>query len=149
MRDCAVLLLAAHLPDAPERRFWFTPGGGVTDGESLREAAVRELREETGFVVAQTDLTGPVATWDSSFVFTGRRVTQRNIYFSCTADPRQGLAAPTDVEIEMLDGYHWIPMSKLRELSAPVFPPGLADLVSKLRDRWDGSIMTFEPQHDD
>jgi 8-oxo-dGTP pyrophosphatase MutT (NUDIX family) len=38
---------------------WFTPGGGLRRGETLTADAVRELAEETGFVVAEPDL-GPV-----------------------------------------------------------------------------------------
>jgi ADP-ribose pyrophosphatase YjhB (NUDIX family) len=51
VRNGAVLL-AAHrglLPNAAP--FWSPPGGGWQFGESLREALVREFREETGLTV--------------------------------------------------------------------------------------------------
>lgn len=51
VRDGA-LLLAAHRGLLPkEAPFWSPPGGGWQFGESLREALVREFREETGLTV--------------------------------------------------------------------------------------------------
>ena len=43
-----VLLVRGHDVDQPERSWWFTVGGGIDGGETPRQAAVRELREETG-----------------------------------------------------------------------------------------------------
>ena len=43
-----MLMVRGHDPHEPERTFWFTPGGGIEPGETGRQAAVRELAEETG-----------------------------------------------------------------------------------------------------
>ena len=43
-----LLLVRGHDTDQPDRGWWFTVGGGIGVGETSRDAAVREMREETG-----------------------------------------------------------------------------------------------------
>ncbi len=64
-----VFLLKTHFdPEVGLPPRWLTPGGGIDSGETTLEAAVRELREETGMRVAPEDLGEPVLVssgrWD-------------------------------------------------------------------------------------
>jgi ADP-ribose pyrophosphatase YjhB (NUDIX family) len=52
------VLLAARA-NAPMRGVWTLPGGLVEAGESLAEAALRELREEVGLDAAVVDVLSP------------------------------------------------------------------------------------------
>jgi 8-oxo-dGTP pyrophosphatase MutT (NUDIX family) len=50
-------LLKTHFdPEVQLPPRWITPGGGIDPGETPREAAVRELYEETGLRVTEHDL---------------------------------------------------------------------------------------------
>src|ERR1700760_135563 len=53
--DCVLLVKRAHPPIKGQ---WSIPGGVLEVGEMLREAAIREAREETGLIVDPGDLLG-------------------------------------------------------------------------------------------
>ena len=64
-----IFLLKTHFdPEVGLPPRWLTPGGGIDSGETTLEAAVRELREETGLRVDPDDLGEPVLVgsgrWD-------------------------------------------------------------------------------------
>ena len=48
------ILMVKHVH--PERTVWMVPGGGIEEGESSAQAAVREVWEETGLEVEITGL---------------------------------------------------------------------------------------------
>lgn len=54
-RACAAILkgdkilMVCH--QTPSRIYWTFPGGGVEEGETLEQAVVREVKEETGLDV--------------------------------------------------------------------------------------------------
>lgn len=55
VRDEAGGLLLVHKSD---NGLWALPGGGMDVGESIADAVVREVREETGLVVEVVDVVG-------------------------------------------------------------------------------------------
>lgn len=53
VKDGHVLLLKK-----PRRGWWVAPGGKMEQGESIREACIREYREETGLYIKNPQLKG-------------------------------------------------------------------------------------------
>ncbi|PTK34607.1 hypothetical protein BUZ45_11670, partial [Staphylococcus hominis] len=62
-----VYLIKGHDFADIHHAWWVTVGGGKMDGETDREAAARELTEETGLRVDQNRLVGPVLYRESIF----------------------------------------------------------------------------------
>lgn len=66
-----MLLLHGWDPAKPDDPFWFTIGGAAEPGETLRQAAARELREEAGITVDEALLGEPVEISVAEFTWAG------------------------------------------------------------------------------
>ncbi len=96
--DDRVLLLSGTDPKVGSR-WWITPGGGVEGGETLPDAARRELAEETGLLLGADDLVGPIWRRVARFTFTGIDYEQTEFYFAARA-PRPGVASSAGPDVQ-------------------------------------------------
>jgi 8-oxo-dGTP diphosphatase len=91
-RDRVALVKRGHPPLAGE---WSIPGGALEVGEMLREAAVREAREETGLTVATAEILG---VYDR-VLRDGARVLYHYVLIDFLCHPVSGeLAAGSDAQ---------------------------------------------------
>ncbi len=134
-----VLLFEVEAPAAPEvTRWWFTPGGGLDDGEDARTGACREVVEETGLRLLPDDLGEVRHEQTIEFPFEGRRYRQHEVFFLVRVRPFSlDRSRWTAVEQRDIVAHRWWPLAELAGTQATVYPVGLADLVaSTIRSGW-------------
>jgi 8-oxo-dGTP pyrophosphatase MutT (NUDIX family) len=123
-----VLLLHGWDPHHPERPFWFTIGGAAEKGESLRDAAVRELREETGISVDQALLGEPIASSTIEFSWAGHHIFQDQTFYAVFMESAEvSLDGMDEWERATTDKYGWLSADDLEADEEPADPqiPGL------------------------
>ncbi len=122
-----ILLMKGRLPSDPGAPgAWFTVGGGIEPGESLEAAALREIREETGFTDARL---GPVL-WEAETIRHDRAarpvlIRETFIAAACAGgEPDRG--GWRALERAFVDDIRWWTLPDLAACAEPVFPGDLA-----------------------
>jgi 8-oxo-dGTP diphosphatase len=118
VRDARVLIVRRARP--PAHGLFTLPGGGVESGESLHEAVIREVREETGLTVAPIALAGyrEVITRDPD-----GKVAR---HFVILAFAARWIAGDVALSDELAEA-HWLEPAALAGLATT---EGLAEIVT-------------------
>jgi len=136
----SVLMLSDTDPGTPESMWWVTPGGGIDPGEQPVQAAVRELAEETGRVVAAADLAGPLLRRFVVHGYSDQVLGQWELFYLLQ------VPAPFDLDVSgfteeekiTISSWAWLPIADLAHRSEPVWPSDLAGLIELAQrpDQW-------------
>lgn len=119
--SCGIVVLAPSrellLCHVTGQRHWDLPKGGINEGETPVQAAVRETVEETGLAFA------PQALLDlGHFAYTGKKDLHLFAALSARVDPAALCCESTFVErgssrrLPEMDGFGWFALDRLHEL---------------------------------
>jgi 8-oxo-dGTP pyrophosphatase MutT (NUDIX family) len=139
--DGSVLLFCGSDPalrdgsDDPAPRWWFTVGGATQQGETLAQAAAREVHEETGLQVEPAKMIGPVWRRDAVFDFNGSVIRSEEMFFIHRTERFEpSTAGRSGLERAYIHGHRWCDATMISELVAKgetVYPLQLGELLQE------------------
>jgi 8-oxo-dGTP pyrophosphatase MutT (NUDIX family) len=127
------LLLRGGDPARPEQRWWFTPGGGLDEGETPAQGAARELMEETGLRIDPAELGAPVHHETTEFSYDTRQYRQTQDFFVLRVAEWQVDTAGFDAdEQRTITAHRWWSAAEIDASTEQIFPAELADLLRRV-----------------
>jgi 8-oxo-dGTP pyrophosphatase MutT (NUDIX family) len=131
--DRRVLLMHERRDIGSNRSHWITPGGGVEPGESLVQAAVREVYEETGLRLELDEAAEPMYSERVGFTLASCEIDQTNYYFLVRVP--SGLpvcpAGHTEVEQLVVLGHRWWSLAELAASDVEREPATMVELIER------------------
>lgn len=127
-----VLLFHVLTPDQAPDGWWELPGGGIGPGESYLEAAVREIREETGLVLDPGQVRPPSWRRDTTWVSRGKRRLQHEIVVLARLAADQPAIVDggrTPQEVEDFVTFRWWPVAEIAASPRRFYPGRLPELL--------------------
>ena len=112
-------------------RFWLTIGGGAERGETLAEAAAREMREEAGIDVRPADLGEPIGNTVIDYsLFALLPVTQSQTYFAIAVDDAEvSFAHQSLIERLTIERHEWLSADELERRPERLADPEMPRLM--------------------
>jgi 8-oxo-dGTP pyrophosphatase MutT (NUDIX family) len=130
-REGRVLLQLAHGVRRRDDFHWLTIGGGVAHGETLAQAAAREMREEAGIVIAPAALGNPIGTTVIRYAAFGvLPVCQYQTYFALALDEAEpDFRHQSPYERLTIAGHEWLSADELERRPERLTDPALPRLA--------------------
>jgi 8-oxo-dGTP pyrophosphatase MutT (NUDIX family) len=133
-----ILLFHTHEVTAPELGVWWElPGGGIDEGETCVDTAVRELREETGITVSPARVGEPSWRRTASFRHRALRHLQHEVVVEVRLDvPGTAIdeAERLDYEKEDYFDFRWWSIGDVVGSSERFYPGSLPALLQRFLD---------------
>jgi putative (di)nucleoside polyphosphate hydrolase len=122
------------------------PQGGIDPGETPRQAAIRELKEETG--TDKAEIVGESRVWRhydlpaeiAGRMWGGRYCGQRQKWFAMRFTGEDEDIHPAAAEHPEFDAWEWVPPERLPELIVPFKRALYLDVLAEFREH-------FLPKH--
>jgi dATP pyrophosphohydrolase len=106
-RDRRVLLLQAPARHGEHEAFWQPVTGGVEEGETVLQAALREVREETGLWLTGAELTEVAA--DVTVQVSGELSLRKTVYRA------EAPSVEVSVNPDEHQAYRWVPADQVAD----------------------------------
>jgi 8-oxo-dGTP pyrophosphatase MutT (NUDIX family) len=131
-RSGRILLFRAILAARTAGHWWELPGGGIEPGESHADAAVREIREETGLVISPLQVGRPHWRRSATWIARGVRRLQHEVVVAVDIDADQPAVTDGGRTPEELEDYteaRWWQVADVLSSSERFYPGRLPQLL--------------------